>query len=53
VRNLLARHGGRLLTASYDGSEADLRVEVERGRSEALCSDLARRTRGAWRSEAG
>jgi putative IMPACT (imprinted ancient) family translation regulator len=52
VRNLVARHGGRVLSADYDGREAQLRVEVESQRSAVLKEDLARRTRGSWRVRA-
>ena len=51
VRNLVARHGGRVVSAAYDGREADLRVEVEENRAAALRDDILRRTRGVWRGD--
>lgn len=48
VRNLVARHAGRVVSAAYDGRLGELRVEVESGRAGALSEDLARRTRGTW-----
>ena len=54
VRHLVARHGGRLLEASYgDGDAATLTIEVPEGSVARLRSDLARLTRGSWTGTGG
>jgi putative IMPACT (imprinted ancient) family translation regulator len=51
VRHLLARRSGRLLSASYDeAGGATLLVEAPEAERAALQDDLARLTRGAWRT---
>lgn len=51
VRRLVARHGGRVVQASY-GEEADASfvVEVPEGAAARLCSQLARVSRGSWKA---
>ena len=52
VRHVLARHGGRILSAAYgDGGDADLVAEIPEAGVHAFVEELGRVTRGAWRHD--